>query len=119
MQVNSVDASEQDWPVFQVSLLPVLKEEGGNLHFLTSIRTKPSSHDVGGSYRESPERNGEGSHAQDLDSVAVSQRLQKAMLKMTGNFLDETTGKVNYASLRSSEEYRAYCAMAGQLRAVD
>lgn len=62
---------------------------------------------------------GEGSHAQDLDSVAVSQRLQKAMLKMTGKFLDETTGKVNYASLRSSEEYRAYCAMAGQLRAVD
>nr|XP_027228859.1 uncharacterized protein LOC113820715 [Penaeus vannamei] len=39
--------------------------------------------------------------------------------RMTGNFLDETTGKVNYASLRSSEEYRAYCAMAGQLRAVD
>ncbi|XP_042891127.1 uncharacterized protein LOC122265773 [Penaeus japonicus] len=62
---------------------------------------------------------GGGGQDQDVDSVAVSQRLQKAMLKMTGKFLDEATGKVNYASLRSSDEFKEYCELTGQLRSVD
>ncbi|XP_066960585.1 uncharacterized protein [Macrobrachium rosenbergii] len=53
------------------------------------------------------------------EAIEISGQLQKSMLRMTGKFLDESTGTVDYKALRSSEEFRDYCTFASSLEKVD
>lgn len=53
------------------------------------------------------------------DASAISQLLQKSMLRLTGRFLDEADGTVNYTALKESQEYREYRQLASRLGKVD
>ncbi|XP_068223070.1 uncharacterized protein [Palaemon carinicauda] len=53
------------------------------------------------------------------EAMEISEHLQKSMLRMSGKFLNESTGTVDYKSLRDSEEFRDYCTFASSLEKVD
>ncbi|KAK3852496.1 hypothetical protein Pcinc_040914 [Petrolisthes cinctipes] len=64
-------------------------------------------------------REGKDSTTPPLSAQDISSSLQKAMLRMTGKFISEENGKVDYEGLKKSPEYQDYRVLASRLREVD
>ncbi|KAK4289569.1 hypothetical protein Pmani_037465, partial [Petrolisthes manimaculis] len=54
-----------------------------------------------------------------LSAHDIATSLQKAMLRMTGKFISEENGKVDYEGLKKSPEYQDYRVLSSRLREVD
>nr|XP_053631737.1 uncharacterized protein LOC128688056 isoform X1 [Cherax quadricarinatus] len=57
--------------------------------------------------------------AMDADALSLSKLLQTSMLRMTGEFLNEVAGTVDYLAFRLSQDYRQYGVLASRLQDVD
>lgn len=70
------------------------------------------------SHQEGDDPSGMSQVTGDGGGVEISEMLQKAVLRMTGKFLKEATGTVDYQALRNSKEFRDYCAITASLKKV-